>query len=214
MNKFKLTLLTVASTFFAGSSFAGVIYTNLGPGYSYGGAYTAAGGTGVIQFGTTFTATNSGPLSQVLVPVGDDPLKILTFDLYSDNGAGQPGALLEEWSNIAVPQFTALVTLESVVDPLILAGDAYWFTATSQNIPANGINFGLQWADSPVLSGGGIWAPDGTGGWANEFNSPPNVENQAAIELDTPTPEPGSWALFGFGLATVLAKYRRRSSMR
>ena len=100
----KLTLLLLLSS----GSFAGVLYSDLGPGNSYGGAYTAAGGTGVIQYGTGFTATSSGPLSQVLVPVGDDPLEILTFDLYLDNGAGQPGALLEEWSNMAVPQLTCL----------------------------------------------------------------------------------------------------------
>ena len=194
------------------ASFAGVLYTDLGPGHTFGGAYTAAGGTGVIQFGTTFTATSSGFLSQVLVPIGDDPLQTLTFDLYADNGAGQPGALLEAWSNMTVPQFTALFTVASVVHPLILAGDAYWFTATSPNIPANGTNFGLQWGDSPVLSSGGIWAPDGSGGWANIFNTAPNISPQAGIELDS-VPEPASWALFGVGLATVLAR-RRRSSMR
>jgi hypothetical protein len=202
----KWTLLVLLSS----SAFATVLYSDFGPGYSYGGAYTAAGGTGVIQYGTTFQATNSAPLTQVYVPVGDDPLQILTFDLYLDNGAGQPGALLEEWSNTAVPQFTSLVTLWSVVHPFILAGDVYWFTATSPNIPANGINFGLQWADSPVLSSGGIWDPDGSGGWQNVYNSPPNVDPQAAIALVS-TPEPGSWALFGLGFATLLAKYRGRS---
>src|SRR5215471_13974730 len=103
----KWTLLLLLSS----CSFAGVLYSDLGPGNSFGGAYTAAGGTGVIQYGTTFTATNTGLLSQVLVPVGDDPLKTLTFDLYLDNGSGQPGVLLEEWSNMTVPQFTALVTV-------------------------------------------------------------------------------------------------------
>jgi hypothetical protein len=202
----KWTLLLLLSS----CSFAGVLYSDLGPGSSFGGAYTAAGGTGVIQYGTTFTAANSGILSQVQVPVGDDPLTTLTFDLYSDNGSGQPGVLLEEWLNMTVPQLTALVTLASVAHPSILAGNAYWFTATSANIPADGIHFGLQWADSPILSGGGIWSPNGSGGWTNIFTTSP----QAAVELDSAAPEPGSWVLLGCGLATLLAKYRGRSSMR
>ena len=113
---------------------AAIIYTNLGGATTFTGAYTAENATAPFSDGTEFTASVSGVLGQILTPIADALLS-MTFDLYTDS-SGQPGILLEEWTNVPVPSSNLtsipLLTLTSVVNPTLSAGNVYWFVATSQ----------------------------------------------------------------------------------
>jgi len=136
----KLAVLVLTALSCATISFGGVIYSALGPGNTFGGAYTSVDGTSSFSEGVVFTAASSGNLTDVLVPVADDPTGVLTFNLYTDGG-GQPGALLESWANMPVPvNITGPVTINSVAHPFLSAGSVYWFTATSGPVPASVCN--------------------------------------------------------------------------
>ena len=183
-----------------------VIYSNLGPSLSYLNNGVGAGSTSPFGLATTFTATGSGQLLQVLVPV-EDTHGTVGMGLYADNG-GKPGALIEAWNNIVVNNTFAspapLVTTASVLQPTLTAGSTYWFFVLSA--AGNPNTDGLEWGNSSQISSGGDW-----------FGGPSNVVLQfptsppPAIELDAvggaiAAPEPGTLALFTTALILILRR--------
>jgi len=183
---------------------ASVIYTNLGAGESYStGGYSAESGSGPFSLGTEFTASATGNLGQILAPVAD-ALGSMTFDLYSD-ALGQPGTLLEEWANVTVDSSpygfgNPLVTLISALNPILTAGDNYWFTATSA-----ATSVGVTWDTNTQGILGGLW--DGNTSTVLTQGYP--TEAAPAIEADSvAAPEPAAWMLLTCGLALLLAARR------
>jgi hypothetical protein len=197
--------LTILLLCLAATASAGIIFSNLGPaGNPYGGAYTAAG-TPPFSEGTVFRAAASGSLTDVLVPIANEPSGVLTFDLYAD-ASGQPGTLLEDWANVSVPtSITGLLTINSVAHPFLTAGNLYWFTTTT-NATTSG--FGLQWAANNQGVSGGLWGSSPGFPWARSFS----VDfPMPALQLDS-VPEPSTWLLFTCALSAVL--WRRRATAR
>lgn len=187
---------------------AGAIYTDLGSSDSYltpGGLGIGGGNSGLV--GTQFTATATGNLMQILAPI-DDSIGQVTLDLYVDSG-GLPGTLLESWSNFAVGTDLSTIplsTVTSVVQPLLTAGDKYWFL----------VSFGsdvVEWGESSTIATGGMWSSfnTSTANLTPIYTSGPPL----AIELDATTvsgvPEPETFGLLAAGL---LAIWRVRSARR
>jgi hypothetical protein len=185
---------------------ASVIYSNLGAGDSYSTTgYLDGSNEGPFSLATEFTASATGNLGQVLTPIAD-ALGSMTFDLYSD-AAGQPGTLLEERANVPVdsslyPFGGTLVTLISALNPLLTAGDNYWFTATSAETEV-----GVGWNVNTQGVLGGFWATDISSTLTLYFPTSPTP----AIEVDSVSaPEPAAWILLTGGLALLLVTHRTR----
>jgi hypothetical protein len=209
MKKKSLTLSVAALLCFTGSSFAGVIYSNLGPGNSFGGDYTSVHPTLPFSDAVRFVAGTSGALADVLVPVGDVN-GLLTFDLYQDSG-GQPGTLLESWTNVTVPTdplIPTLLSLTSAAQPFLSSGTQYWFVATSAPIVVSP-SFGLFWSASTQVSSGGFWSSTNGGPFTGSVDLVP-----PAIRLDSNSaaPEPATWAMLGCGLLGLVVRRRRVTS--
>src|ERR1035441_9867490 len=110
---------------------AGVIYSNIGVGFP--GDTTGPWGVGVTSSpywaGIPFTAASGGNLASISTDISSTTQPV-DFLLYAD-ASGEPGALLESWTT-GVPAFTpsltpvAMTTLDSVQNPLLLAGSQYW----------------------------------------------------------------------------------------
>jgi hypothetical protein len=119
--------IILAFSFAMGGLFAGpVLYTDLGPGDSFGTGGGGFGSGGGSFNGTTFVATASGVLGEVLVGLYTDSPSPgeLTIGLYASL-ADQPGALLESWTATFPPvQFgsLSLTTLVSSQNPFVSGG--------------------------------------------------------------------------------------------
>jgi hypothetical protein len=172
---------------------AGIPYNNFGPGYTVSATswvfFNAVGFAG-----TTFTTTGAGPLSTVLTNI-DTPVP-LTIGLYT-NSAGQPGTLLESWT-VPVTSGAQLITLTSVVNPVLSSGTPYWLVIT---VPPNITFF---WAQNNQGVNGGYAA----GASINALSNSTAAFPTPAIQIDTQnapngTPLPPTLILTLCGLALV-----------
>jgi hypothetical protein len=127
--------------------FAGlVIYSNEGPGFPADSPEGLSPFAGID--GVSFVATNSGTLTQVQVGIQAEISNFnMPASLYTDSG-GEPGTLLE---GFMVPITTGFqtATVNSVVNPLLTAGQTYWFVI--QNPADSDINWITS--DEGVLGG-------------------------------------------------------------
>jgi hypothetical protein len=180
---------------------ASSLFTNFGSGpFPWGAAFTTESASSSFSDGTEFTASASGNLGQVLLPVADI-LGSLTFGLYT-NAGGKPGTLLEQWTNVTVPtsyQNIPLLTLTSELNPYLSEGDDYWFVATS----AATIR-GLQWLPNNEGILGGIW--DGTS--IDSLTQILSGISAPALEVEstTLTPELDTWILLAAGLVLLAGR--------
>ncbi len=170
------------------------LYTNLGSGDAYSVNGLGVGGQTAFVVGTMFTATGAGNLMQILVPIADSNGTV-TLGLYTDSG-GLPGTLLEGWTNLTVSTNNLarpipLLTVTSVVNPMLSAGTVYWVVATSAVV--NAVNGGLEWDQSTQIPTGGMWIGSGTSLsalTASYTNGPPLAIELDAIPSELPGPVP------------------------
>jgi hypothetical protein len=155
---------------------AGIAYNNFGPGNSVGDSAWIFVNTGGF-IATTFTTTGSGPLSSVLVDI-DCSVTPVTMGLYT-NAAGQPGTLLESWT-APVTVAAQIITLTSILNPVLSPGTQYWFVIT---IPPNSY---FEWVENNQALKGAIWF----GGAVNALAHGVPFELAAVIQLNTAIPGP------------------------
>jgi len=118
---------------------AGIIFSNLiEPGDQYGPDATGIGHTPAfsnpgdyVTYGVRFVPSLTAQLTTIQAPLAvvSGPNQMQAF-LMSDAG-GVPGNIIESFSltNLPAPP-GPLVMITSLLDPVVLAGDPYWFVAT------------------------------------------------------------------------------------
>jgi len=201
-----------------GQATAGVIYSNLGPGESFGAVgYVIGGGFKEVVAAQFIPAITGESFSDALVALG---LRSGTNDvlvsLETDSG-GLPSVILESIDLVgAMSTFSSpsVVTATSVLHPALVAGTPYWLVVSAAVADSDAAWF---------LKSTGVTTPSShlafndtgslTGPWIDVVDSVPipafEVDGAAAV---TPSvPEPAGLALFGIGaVAMIGCRWRRK----
>ena len=199
--------LTIASAVWLAGSFTStatlpgqtVIYSDFGPGFSYStatvwgveGASVSGGYRGQAQF---FTPSFNCTLSYFeLATYHSSGSRLSNFFLAQDNGAGAPGAILESFTNVTTP--TGLLTLNSVLDPVLTAGTQYWLCMEpGADTSLNGWYFNNQNVQSGFAFERSEWS------WAPIPAPAPPSGTFQVVGIPVPTPEPSAASLLVFGV--------------
>jgi hypothetical protein len=158
--------------------------------------------------GLQFTASASGQLGQVIFqgsPLSTSSPVTWPLTLYSDSG-GEPGTPLESWNVTLSSFFEPPITLASVAQPTITAGDIYWLVLQNTT-PASVAD--MAWE---VYNGTSL------GYFTGEFDTLSSMANAfpgnagAGVELDSiTTPEPaGAARWIGAACLLLVATLRMR----
>jgi len=193
-------------------------YSNFGPANGgldyYTGAGWTVGNAGVdFAIGETFTALNSGTLSQITLA-----LELITgtnaamVSLQTDSGGAPSGTVLESWSVSNLPpddaSFHTPITVTDATSAQLVGGTSYWVVASTT------LTSTLSWMLSNTGRGGNAvlathaFSFDGGSTWHT------SISTQAAFsvtELGTPgpttgTPEPSTLALVCIGTGVLAAR--------
>ena len=145
----RLKLLGALLLFFAGiiaPAKAGVIFSNLGPGDSFGthsgwvvGNRTTPFGSVTLEVAAAFT-----PASDAVFTGADFAAELLLLEQPGDltvallvtGAAGTPGAALETFT-VAAPALSSLVSIASSLNPILNAGTEYWLDISSASTAAS-----------------------------------------------------------------------------
>jgi hypothetical protein len=191
----------------AGALHAGVITLEntipVGPLYLQPPVLTGAapvfGSGGGVVVADAFTPTVSADLFQISVAVDYEDFP--TFDvtgtapmlltLFTDSG-DSPGTPIESWTVPLSPSDTSLtlITVTSVTDALLLAGQQYWLSEVPTDPVGTGIGWGLASPGYPGIELPIAESTTGThSGW---MPTSPNIANEFSV-TGTTVPEPGTF---------------------
>jgi hypothetical protein len=211
-----LTLLFIAVG--AGAARADtVIFSNFGPGMSFnpnsGLVVSGSGDSSPQVVAQGFTSTGNFNFSSAQLAfrrsTGSGPIQIL---LETDAG-GMPGTIIESLNlNMAASPFASVVTVNSMLQPLLQSGVNYWLVAYA---PADTF---AAWCDSVGdVSTADNFAinhiPSPTGPWISDL--PGYIRSAFQINGEVAsTPEPSALLLFGTSLTAAAAALRKRRRLR
>jgi hypothetical protein len=161
-------------------------------------------GTGGTVVADGFTAPVSAALDQISVaveyedfpPLGVTGTSPMLLSLFMDSG-DSPGALIESWTVPLSPSDTSLtiVTVNSLTQSMLLAGQQYWISVVPTNPVNTGIGWGLASAGYPGIELPIAEATTGVNsGWGPTAL---NLANEFSVSGTVPAtvPEPGTLAL-------------------
>ena len=179
------------------------IVSTFGPGDEYQDC-CGFGNVAPYQLAYSFTIPSGGPnfifeSASLALSDGLGTAKDVDISLATD-ASNQPGTVLETFSLLDVlgPSGTdnPLIVVDSVLDPLLLAGEQYWLIETPPT-PGNGVIWQSGYI-TPNSSERAISAGDGS--WTVESVDPAGAFSVSGIAV----PEPGSTA---FLAASILAAW-------
>ena len=182
------------------SGMSTVVFSNLNAGtYSANEALSISGSSTFFEFdqGGSFTPSADYTLDSISAALTHSAgTNAIDLSLMSDD-AGVPGAVIESWSFVNLPQFgttnTALAAGSSTLHPLLMAGTPYWVVASAGAADSDmGFNLNTLGQKGRAFKYGGSWTFDGTS------NAPAfQVEGTLAAAA---VPEPSTVLLMGLGL--------------
>lgn len=188
----------------ASSVYAGTIFNNYGPGYTYEtSSGWSIGGPNSSSTANEFTALLTEPVSSIKLGVSlvSGQNRIVVALMTSENG--NLGTVIETYTVVdqmgnAGSQNAPLIA-DSVTNPTLVAGEKYWLVIS----PDGGYaawNFNLQGVEGNLqqsFDGGNTWIAFG-------------VLPLGAFEIigtASTVPEPSSLAILGCGVAALAAAY-------
>jgi hypothetical protein len=185
---------------------------NLGPGNSYQtgtGNSWADGGPDNTSNAVSFTTTSGQDFTLDSIQFADNWfVGIDTLHIGFLQGSDLNSAMLLESFTVSAPTMfnSYLYTVNSVSNPLILAGNTYFITQFVTD-PSGATTWGWQVNDQGQT---GYFAQIGTAGWFAETGDTPAFAVYGSPVAPPPVPEPSSIVLFGTGLASAAVQLRRR----
>jgi hypothetical protein len=189
-------------------------YNSFGSGNSYityadWGVYGASGQNGFIGHAEQFVPTLSGNLQSVQAAVGQlsGGTGLVNFYVAADN-AGTPGATLDSFLNVLAPATSALVTMNSIAQPLLQAGTTYWlYIEPAQSTTAIGWFANDQGYANRYAQEGppGVWA-----------SAPTTIGSNGAFDISVvPVPEPSILGLMILSAGSFsIRRFRRCENMK
>jgi hypothetical protein len=179
---------------------AGVIFSNLGPGDSFGmtsgrvvGNRTTPFGSVTLEFAAAFT-----PVSDVIFTGADFAAELLeqpgnlTVALLATGPSGTPDAALEMFT-VAAPALPSLVSIASSLNPVLNAGTEYWLDISSASTAA-------WWLDNDQGLSGPVALNQNGQGFVLLTDYEGNPPVQPAFRAPVDVPEPSSLLLVMVGL--------------
>ena len=183
---------------------ATILFSNLvQPGNQYGPDGVGIGHTPALQnagdyllYGVPFTPSTSADLTMIEAPLGvvSGQNQIQAF-LMSDSG-GAPGSIIESFVVSGLPVAPGpfpLTTINSSLDPLLVAGQEYWFVATGG--PNTFATWSLNLFQGDPNEGGASQVV--TGGIAQSWTIGSGSRTGALEVFGNAVPEPSYTALVG-----------------
>jgi hypothetical protein len=188
-----------------------VVYSDFGPGQTYGSSLNdAAGATSFIGedvgYADPFTPASTVTFASVLLPLSSVAgTKSLVVSL-RPSVSGSPGAPIESFTVTGLPSFptSTVYQLNSLLDPVLTAGSTYWIA-----IFPGGSNTVAGWNFDSVGVNGGAANVNGSNTWTQN----PDNTSSAFEVLGNPlaTPEPASLSMLaGLGACTMMWIGKRR----
>jgi hypothetical protein len=196
----------------SGEARADIVYSNLGPGDTYQPAvgWTVAGPSAAIaaqEVAGVFTVSGADyvltSLELALWHIEGD--RTITIHL-NENSSGLPGAVIESFL-VALSPGPEIVTLTSLLTPLLSNGSTYWITTEAG---ADDTWAAWNWNDQSALG----WAVslDGGASWQSvDTTSPAFRVNGTATNVVVPEPASIISAAVG-ALGLILVSRRRKAA--
>lgn len=215
----KLTKMLIAALGAASIAHAGIITLEntipVGPLFLQPPVLTGAapvfGSGGGVVVADAFTPLVSADLFQISVAVeyenfptfGVTGTAPMLLTLFTDSG-DSPGTPIESWTVPLSPSDTSLtvITVTSVTNALLLAGQQYWLSEVPTNPVSTGIGWGLASSGLP-----GIQLPiaeNNTGVNSGWMPTTLNIANEFSVSGST-VPEPATLGISGLVLLSMIA---------
>jgi len=172
-------------------------------------------GNGGLVVADAFTAPVSATLYQISVEVqydttlpgvtGTSPMLLSLFT----NSGNSPGSLIESWTvPLPPPADTALtlVTVTSLTNALLMAGQQYWLS----EVPTDPLHTGIGWG-LPALPGIQLPIAETTTGTNSGWGATGlNLANEFSVSGNT-VPEPATLGITVLGLLSMISFRRAKS---
>jgi hypothetical protein len=208
------------------SANAAVIFSNLGPGDSFGSSGWVVGqratpfGSINLEVAAAFTVTSDAVFTeaefaaQLIGQAGDLRVALLATD-----PSGTPGSLLASFT-IAAPAVPSVINVQSFLGPILSAGTEYWLDITSLNTAA-------LWFDNNQSGTGPVAVNQNGQGFALITGFGGSAQVQPAFQIDgiplpsllgfaalapAAVPEPSTVSVMAGGLflSSIVVLLRRR----
>jgi hypothetical protein len=204
LNLKRWAFVFIGALIFAGAAGATTLYTDFGPGQSFGvSAAGILGSTPVYQASAaSFTPSVTGTLDSIDLPVFVSS-GTATFIVEVTSSSGVPGAVLESFTLTSITSSATIRTLTSIVHPSLSSLLTYWIVVFPGGTTTSG-----GWNFNSVGRTGLDVSHDGGSSWSPSFvTATPTFD-----VIGTPTvPEPTTWVLLVAPLAAMLWFRRRRA---
>lgn len=213
-----LALSTVSAVLVPASQFSAhadgtpvLAYNSFGTGFSYSNLRWVVSGS-ASQYGyqghaESFVSGVSGYLSQIrLATIVEGGTPDSNFFIAQDNGSGLPGSILESYSDV-LDSNNGLLTLNSVTDPLLQAGQKYWLC----DEPNSSGTLTGWYENNQGLTGNDAFETTGSGGSWTWFNLGSSGSTDSVFSISVvPVPEPATVGLLILGAGLLAGQCRRR----